>query len=367
MAILCIFAYGSAHPGPEMNMIKRKSNFSLKEMNTFRMDVKCRQYIEYDSVADLIVIDFEKLPSPVLNLGQGSNILFTGDFPGTILRSRIDFIHELPAEDGLYCGMPDGTVLISVGAGTEMDKVCGWAAEKGLWGMENLSHIPGDAGAAAVQNIGAYGTEFSDATVMIYCYDTKEEEFTHFRAEECGYGYRDSVFKHPGFKGRYIVTHSVLALSTDRGPQLGYGHVEEAVMQAAGGKQITPAVVREVITGIRRAKLPEPSETGSAGSFFKNPVISEDRFNEIRRRYSMEIPHYPAEEGIKIPAAWLIEQCGWKGKTVGNAGVHPAQPLVLTNATGKASPGEIIKLKDLIIKSVQDKFGIMLIPEVEII
>ncbi|MDD6253942.1 MAG: UDP-N-acetylmuramate dehydrogenase [Bacteroidales bacterium] len=348
-------------------MIKRVKNFNLKKLNTFRMDVSAGEFIEYDSVADLLDIDFDTLPKPVISLGKGSNLLFTKDFPGTVLHSDIDFIYELPEDSRLYEGMPDGTVLVSAGAGVEMDRLCGWAADKGLWGIENLSHIPGDAGAAAVQNIGAYGTEFADVAVNINCYDIEEEEFTHFTAEECGYAYRDSVFKHPGFKGRYIVTNVIIALSENKGPVLGYGQVKEAVGQASMGRPVTPGIVRKVITEIRKAKLPEPSVTGSAGSFFKNPVISIEQFNAIRKKSCCEVPHYILEDVVKIPAAWLIDQCGWKGRTHGNAGVHSGQPLVLINATGKARPEELIELKDLIIASVNERFGIQLIPEVEII
>lgn len=346
-------------------MITKKKNYNLKSHNTFGMDVTCKLYIEYDSVADLVAIDFEDLPQPILNIGNGSNLLFTKDFPGTVLHSKIDFIYELPEDDPMYKDLESNQLLVSAGSGVIMDDLCEWSTKKCLWGAENLSHIPGEVGAAAVQNIGAYGVEFSDIAKRIYCYDIEEEEFVNFNVKECEYGYRDSIFKHTGIKGRYIVTNAIVAFSKDHAPRLEYGHIKEAV-EKAGYSDITPALVREIITGIRKTKLPETSEIGSAGSFFKNPIVSKDLFDKIVSR-NTDMPHYIVENGIKIPAAWLIEQCGWKGRTIGNAGVYKNQPLVLINATGKASPEEIIALKNNIISSVEDKFGISLVPEVEII
>lgn len=352
-------------------MIQKKENQDLTAYNTFRMRVKCKTFIEYDSVADLIDIDFDKLPKPIKHIGGGSNLLFSGNFSGTILHSAVKFIYELPEED-----TSGNEVLVSVGAGVVFDDFCRWAAENRLWGPENLSHIPGETGAAAVQNIGAYGAEIADIVRQVYCYDTMEEEFVHFNAEDCRYGYRDSAFKAPGMKDRYIVTNVVFALTRDRRPRLGYRHVLEALAETLGlpaaevesSEMLTPALVRETVIGIRKAKLPEVSELGSAGSFFKNPVIQESAFRQVQDiAEGTEVPHYMTDNGIKIPAAWLIEQCGWKGKTCGNAGVYGKQPLVLVNATGHATPQEIIDLKDRIIASVMEKFGIGLQMETEII
>ena len=180
----------------------------LTKMNTFGMKVKARCFMEYDSVADLVDIEFEELARPVLHIGGGSNLLFTDDFKGTILHSKINFIEILDEAS---------EVLVSVGAGVVFDDFCAWAAKEGLWGVENLSYIPGEVGASAVQNIGAYGVEVKDVIKTVYCYDTVEEEFVKFDVEECEYGYRDSIFKIPEVKGRYIVTHVVFALS--RTPQ----------------------------------------------------------------------------------------------------------------------------------------------------
>ena len=278
------------------------------------------------------------------------------------------------------------------------------------------------------QNIGAYGVEVKDVIHRVYCYDTQEEEFVSFRVEECGYGYRDSIFKNPEIKGRYIVTHVVFALSRTPQPRLDYGHLKDAVFAAmnktaaqAGSDEnnveqpviadqignLTPSLIRRVIIRIRKEKLPEPSVMGSAGSFFKNPVISAEHFARIEAAAKTEhgpdykVPHYVLEEpvtptpssvthtaaeatanpssvisseggarvekspSIKIPAAWLIEQCGWKGRRSGGAAVYEKQPLVIVNYTGEAYPEEIVGLEKRIIESVRKKFDITLHPEVE--
>ena len=367
----------------------------LTKMNTFGMKVKARCFMEYDSVADLVDIEFEELARPVLHIGGGSNLLFTDDFKGTVLHSKINFIEIL--EEG-------SDVLVSVGSGVVFDDFCAWAAKEGLWGVENLSYIPGEVGASAVQNIGAYGVEVKDVIRKVYCYDTVEEEFVSFGVEECEYGYRDSVFKDPEVKGRYIVTHVVFALSRTPQPRLDYGHLRDAVMASsvslssdprpatsslthplAGGgmslpsdteeammSRLTPALIRKVIIKIRKEKLPEPSVMGSAGSFFKNPVITAEHFARIEAAVRSElgaeykVPHYDLPDGmVKVPAAWMIEQCGWKGRRSGGAAVYDKQPLVIVNYTGDAYPEEIVGLERRIIASVKAKFDIDLHPEVE--
>ena len=343
------------------------------------MKVKARCFMEYDSVADLVDIEFEELARPVLHIGGGSNLLFTDDFKGTVLHSKINFIEIL--EDG-NCDSPERhcersvaistPVLVSVGAGVIFDDFCEWAAKEGLWGVENLSYIPGEVGAAAVQNIGAYGVEVKDVIHTVYCYDTVEEEFVSIPVEDCEYGYRDSVFKNPEIKGRYIVTHVVFALSREPQPKLDYGHLATAVAEAAAEKEVTPELIRKVIIRIRKEKLPEPSLMGSAGSFFKNPVISAEHFSRIEASAKAEhgadykVPHYDLPDGtVKVPAAWMIEQCGWKGRRSGGAAVYDKQPLVIVNYTGEAYPEEIIGLERRIIDSVKAKFNIELHPEVE--
>ena len=401
-------------------MIKTSYYQDLTKMNTFGMKVKARCFMEYDSVADLVDIEFEELARPVLHIGGGSNLLFTDDFKGTVLHSKIDFIEIIDESQ---------EVLVSVGAGVVFDDFCAWAANEGLWGVENLSYIPGEVGASAVQNIGAYGVEVKDVIRKVYCYDTLEEEFTNFDVDECGYGYRDSIFKNPEIKGRFIVTHVVFALSREQKPRLDYGHLKEAViamMNKTTGQtgsddikddsdviadqigNLTPSLIRKVIIKIRKEKLPEPSVVGSAGSFFKNPVISLEHFARIESAAKAEhgpdykVPHYiiecqcvpetpshsvgpspypgvgkcplhtngistPEERYtmIKVPAAWMIEQCGWKGRRSGGAAVWEKQPLVIVNYTGEAYPEEITGLEKRIIASVKAKFDIELHPEVE--
>lgn len=342
-------------------MIKTEYYKDLTKMNTFGMQVKARCFLEYDSVADLVDIEFEELARPVLHIGGGSNLLFTDDFKGTVLHSKINFIEILDEE-------ASDPVLVSVGAGVVFDDFCAWAAKEGLWGVENLSYIPGEVGASAVQNIGAYGVEVKDIIHKVYCYDTVDEEFVSFDVEECAYGYRDSAFKDPEVKGRYVVTHVVFALSRTPQPKLDYGHLAEAL----AGETLTPALIRKTIIKIRKEKLPEPSVMGSAGSFFKNPVISAEHFARIEAAAKAElgadckVPRYDLPDGtVKVPAAWLIEQCGWKGKRSGGAAVYDKQPLVIVNYTGNAYPEEIIGLEKRIISSVKSKFDIELHPEVE--
>lgn len=346
----------------------------LTKMNTFGMKVKARCFMEYDSVADLVDIAFDELARPVLHIGGGSNILFTDDFKGTVLHSKISFIEILdnPSESNRE---DSSSVLVSVGAGVAFDDFCSWAAKEGLWGVENLSHIPGEVGASAVQNIGAYGVEAKDVIRTVYCYDTADEEFVHFDVAECGYGYRHSIFKTPEVKGRYIVTHVVFALSRTPRPRLEYGHLKEAVDEAlrqSGAGEASPSLIRKVIIRIRKDKLPEPSVMGSAGSFFKNPVIPLEHFHRIEAEAKTEhgpdstVPHYVVDAAsVKVPAAWLIEQCGWKGRRSGGAAVYEKQPLVIVNCTGEAYPEEITGLERRIVASVKQKFGIDLHPEVE--
>ena len=374
-------------------MIKTEYHKDLTRLNTFGMKVKTRCFIEYDSVADLVDIEFDQLARPVLHIGGGSNLLFTDDFKGTVLHSKIDFIEILNGSPEPHCDDRDSLchyeersdvaisspVLVSVGAGVVFDDFCAWAAKEGLWGVENLSYIPGEVGASAVQNIGAYGVEVKDVIHKVYCYDTVEEEFVSFSVEECGYGYRDSFFKRPEIKGRYVVTHVVFALSREPKPVLEYGHLKEAVadchFERSGSgdeKSLTPAMIRKVIIRIRKEKLPEPSVKGSAGSFFKNPVIPMEHYLRIEAAAKAEfgpdykVPHYDLPDGmVKVPAAWMIEQCGWKGKRSGGAAVWDKQPLVIVNHTGEAYPEEIVGLEKRIIASVKARFGVELHPEVE--
>lgn len=334
-------------------------NYDLSARNTFRMKASCACFIEYDNAGELEELDWDSLPQPVKHIGEGSNILFTGDFPGTILHSRIEFIK--------YVDMGLKEVPVMVGAGVHWDRFVEETCGHGLWGAENLSLIPGEAGAAAVQNIGAYGVEVKDIISGVVCYDTVEKKKVKFSVSECDYAYRDSMFKHAD--GRYVITSVLFRLSREPKPHLEY----KGIQAALGGKQPeSPAEIREAIIKIRREKLPDPEQTGSAGSFFKNPVVSAMDFVRIidiaRDKFGTEcvVPHFVLPEGlVKVPAAWMIEKCGFKGVSEGGAAVYEKQPLVLVNATGNASPDEVLALENRIIDAVRDLFGITLHPEVE--
>ena len=342
-------------------MITIQDNFDLSSHNTFGMKVKCSRYLEYDKASDLEQIDFASLPKPVMHIGSGSNLLFTSDFGGTVLHSAIDYIK--------YIDMGLKEVPVAVGAGVEFDRFVRNVCDNGLWGAENLSLIPGEVGAAAVQNIGAYGVEIKDIISGVVCYDIIGKKKVTFKAGECGYGYRTSRFKESPDKGRYIITSVLFRLGRNPQPHLEYKGLTAAL---GTSEPASPQLVRDAIIKIRREKLPDPAETGSAGSFFKNPVVPVARFLEIieiarkEKGEGYTVPHYDVGMGmIKIPAAWMIEQCGFKGLKMGNAAVYEKQPLVLVNATGKASPQEIIALEQAIIDAVSAKFGVTLHPEVE--
>lgn len=335
-------------------MVKRIDNFDLTAQNTFRMKVSCALYLEYDSAADLKKIDFAGLPQPVISIGEGSNILFTKDFEGTILHSKINYIK--------YFDVGADTVPLAVGAGVKWDDLVLKTCQDRLWGMENLSLIPGTVGAAAVQNIGAYGVEVKDIIAGVTCFDMEKKEKTAFKVEECRYGYRDSIFKTEEFKSRYIVTGVLFRLSRKALPRIEYGALRSVFAEHSPD---VPMQIREAVIKIREAKLPSPDKTGSAGSFFKNPIVSPAEFARICEGFE-SVPHYLMPGGfVKVPAAWLIEQCALKGKILGGAAVYEKQPLVIVNNSGEASPEDILALEKHIIESVKDRFGVELHPEVE--
>ena len=377
--------------------MKRIENYDLSNHNTFGMKVKCALYIEYESVSELMSLDLKALPQPVFHIGAGSNLLFKGDFPGTVLHSGIKFIK--------YVDMGLDEVLLTVGSGVVFDDFIANVAGNGLWGPENLSLIPGEVGAAAVQNIGAYGVEAKDIISGVVCLDTSDWSKTVFKVGECGYGYRDSRFKHE--RGRYIITSVLFKVTRKYSPKLDYGGVRTA-LEGKDLQALTPMDVRKAIIGIRNAKLPDPAQIGSAGSFFKNPVISREHFERIVAAESIcggaapkspaapdlptsplcgsvpvsavrseeriensaaanpSIPHYDLPDGtVKVPAAWLIDRCGFRGKTLGGAQVYEKQPLVIVNASGSASPEDVIALENQIIAKVKEKYDIGLHPEVD--
>lgn len=333
--------------------MKIKLRYDLSTHNTFRMKVSCGCFVEYETVKELEGLNFDKLPKPFLHIGEGSNLLFTGDFPGTVFHSAIDMIK--------YVDMGLDEVPVIVGAGVRFDDFVAHSCRHGLWGAENLSLIPGEVGASAVQNIGAYGVEAGDIIKGVVCFDLRERKSVKFTHDECLFGYRDSFFKKPENRGRYIVTSVLFRLSRKPVPKLDYKGVREAV---SGIEDLSSQDVREAIIKIRNAKLPDPDQIGSAGSFFKNPVISANQFRIISPDGSA--PHYELPDGsIKVPAAYLIDSCGLKGAECGGAAVYEKQPLVIINKSGCATPRDVLELERRIVETVRDRYGVTLHPEVD--
>lgn len=331
-------------------------DYSLLPHNTFGMDVKASVFIEYASVEELKeVLSLYVKDNQWLHIGKGSNLLFTGDFSGIILHSAIKG-YEVIDED-------TNEVVVRVGAGEVWDDFVAMTVENEWYGAENLSLIPGEVGASAVQNIGAYGVEAKDLIVGVEAIEVSTGKESIFKNEECGYAYRESVFKS-SLKYQYLVTHVSYRLKKTPCYHLDYGNIRlELEKQKV---RLTLANVRQAIISIREAKLPDPKLQGNAGSFFMNPVISRKHFEALLVDYPL-MPHYEVDaESIKIPAAWMIDQCGWKGKRLGRAGVHDKQALVLVNLGGAVGT-EVIALSEAIQKSVYEKFGINILPEVNFI
>ena len=332
-------------------------DYNLLNDNTFGIEETCRRYISFDTVDELRKVLLSLIPSdgPLLILGGGSNLLLTKRFDGTVLHSAI---RGMEAAD---CG---DSVLLRCGSGECWDDVVEHAVSNGWYGAENLSIIPGDVGASAVQNIGAYGVEAKDIIHSIEALDIATAEPRVFTAEECNYSYRYSRFKDE-WKGQYVITHVTYRLSKTFVPHTSYGNIQ-AELDSRGISVPTARDVRDVIIGIRNAKLPDPKVEGNAGSFFMNPVVDAAFYEQLAAKYP-GMPHYQAGEGkVKIPAGWLIDQCGWKGRVLGKAGVHSKQALVLVNKGG-AQGVDIIALSDAVCRDVKEKFGIDIHPEVNFV
>lgn len=322
--------------------------------NTFGLDVKAGRWLEYASVEELKALIAEgQISSPYLHVGSGSNLLFLGDFEGTVLHSAIKSI-ELVNQDA-------EKVWLRVGAGVIWDDFVAYCVERGYYGAENLSLIPGEVGASAVQNIGAYGVEVKD---LISCVETVDVygDKRVFGVEECGYAYRNSVFKRPDMKS-FFVTHVTFALNKAEQYTLNYGTIRQELEKYP---QIDLATVRQVIVSIRESKLPDPKVLGNAGSFFMNPIVPRAKYETLLQEYP-SMPSYQVDAThVKIPAGWMIEQCGWKGKSLGNAAVHDKQALVLVNCGG-ATGADIVALSDAVRAAVREKFGVEIHPEVNMI
>ena len=328
-----------------------KENISLLPYNTFGIEAKAKMFAEYASVEELRDLLSKHRGERILHIGAGSNLLFTKDFDGLVLHSAMRRARCV-SEDADH-------VLIEADNGLVMDELIAQLCDMSISGLENLSYIPGEVGASAVQNVGAYGVEAKDVIVEVRTISVADGTERVFTNEECRYGYRDSIFKNE-LRGQYIVTHVVYRLNKHFEPQLDYGNLRAEV-----GDRPTPMAVREAVIRIRRQKLPEVSELGSAGSFFKNPMVAKAQADALLAQYP-GMPHFEQEGLVKIPAAWLIEQCGWKGKTLGGAQCYSKQPLVLVN-TGNATPQDVIDLAAAICADVKEKFNITINPEVNYI
>ena len=329
-------------------------DYSLLPYNTFGMNVRAACFIEYNSEDELreLLLSGKILPGSWLHIGGGSNLLFTKNYEGTILHSGIKGC-ELLSET-------DEAVEVRVGAGERWDDFVKYTVANGWYGAENLSLIPGEVGASAVQNIGAYGVEVKDLIASVEAINVADGMFRRFTNEECRYAYRDSIFKKE-LKGQYIITHVTYRLGKKAVFRLNYGNVRSELERNACA--VTLDNVRRVIVRIRTEKLPDPAEKGNAGSFFMNPFIPKEQFETLKQSYP-DLPFFPADNGkVKVPAGWLIEKCGWKGRSMGRVSVYDKQALVIVN-DGNATGDEVVRLADAVIASVYEKFGIAIFPEV---
>ena len=332
-----------------------KKDMPLGALNSFGVEARSAYYAEVNTIDKIkFAVNFAAYNQvPVLVLGGGSNTLFTHDHVGLVLRPTIRGIAV--AED-----MPRHVVL-RVGAGVPWDGLVEHCVQRGLYGLENLSGIPGDVGAAPVQNIGAYGVEVKDCIAKVEAFDMQRRELLELSAEECHFGYRDSIFKRE-LRGKTVITHVSFKLQRTADLCLDYGDLRTAV-EALGDP--TLGNVRQAVLGIRAQKLPDPKVLGNAGSFFKNPVVPPERCGELKRQHGDMPMHELPDGGAKLSAAWLIDQCGWKGRRVGACGVHDQQPLVLVNHGG-ATGAELLALGRDVQQSVREHFGIELELEVNV-
>jgi UDP-N-acetylmuramate dehydrogenase len=338
-------------------MLQIQENVSLKNFNTFGVDANAKYFVEINGNADLaeLFMDPQWKQIKTLVLGGGSNLLLVNDFEGLVIRINIR---------GIENRINHNDVFVEAGAGEVWNDLVNFCVTRGYAGMENLSLIPGSVGAAPIQNIGAYGVELQDIFLSCNAFELATGTFKTFTRQECNFGYRESVFKSD-LKGQYIIVSVKFQLSLIPHFNLSYGAIE----QELNNRHITSPTIKDVsqvVSHIRVSKLPDPSTIGNAGSFFKNPVITSEQFSTLKANFP-EVVNYPAGNGlVKLAAGWLIEQCGWKGKVVGNTGTWKNQALVLVNHGGAAG-SEVYTFSSQIIDSVYTKFGVLLQREVNII
>ena len=334
-------------------MIKDLINYSLKAHNTFGIDAKCSRFLEYATIAEAqqVAKILRDSATPYIIIGGGSNLLLTKDFDGIVVHAAVKGIER------------EGCRL-TCGTGEVWDDVVAQSLDMGLYGAENLSLIPGDVGASAVQNIGAYGVEVKDLISHVFAVEIATGENRVFDNEDCQYAYRQSRFKGE-WKNRFLITKVEYVFSETFKPLLDYGNIR-AELERKGIDAPDAHALRQTIIDIRNAKLPDPKVMGNAGSFFMNPIVSRQQYEQLAAQYQ-GMPHYVInQDHVKIPAGWMIDQCGWKGKSLGRAGVHDKQALVLVNRGG-ATGVEIVSLCHQIQKDVKAKFDIDIHPEVNIV
>jgi len=332
-------------------------NISLKSFNTFGVEAKAKWFVEINSVDDLILLFSNDKWKTIdrLVVGGGSNMLFTQDFDGLVIRMNIKGIHHrVESED----------VFVKAGGGEVWNDLVQYNVNKGFAGMENLSLIPGSVGASPIQNIGAYGVELKDVFYSCDAFNIETNEITTYTNSDCKFDYRDSIFKNE-LKGKVIITSVTYKLFTQPSLNTTYGAISSE-LQNRGIVNPTIKDVSDVVSHIRVSKLPDPSTIGNAGSFFKNPVVSKDTFQNIQSIFPDTVHYCLPNNTVKLAAGWLIEQCGWKGKKIGEAGTWKNQALVLVNY-GNATGTDIYDISSAIIKDVKDKFGVVLEREVNII
>lgn len=336
------------------------AHYALTSHNTFGIAAKCRKFVEYNDVEELksviaqLKADNEK---HILHIGGGSNLLFTHDYDGMVLHSHI-LGKQIIKDEG-------EDVWMRVGAGENWDKFVAYCVSNGYYGLENLSLIPGEVGASAIQNIGAYGAEACQYIDKVEAINLQDGSERTFDVSECRYAYRNSIFKQE-LRGQYAITHVTYRLSRTFHLNLNYAAVtRELEARHISPNEVTAQQLRDIIIEVRRDKLPDPSEVGSAGSFFMNPIVSKEQSERLLAQWP-DMPLYPAGKDVKLAAGWLIQQTGWKGKSLGRAGVWPKQALVLVNLGG-ATGQDIVNLSDAIRRDVMQKFGIDLHPEANFI
>ena len=332
------------------------NDINLENRNSFGVKQQATMLAEFETAEELKELFEELKPTKWYVLGAGNNTLFTADYDG-VLVTPICSKRTILKDDGEW-------VDVRVEAAHDWEEFVAWSVDSGLWGIENLSAIPSSVGAAPVQNIGAYGAEVKDAITAIEYFDTKELKVVRIGCEECGFGYRESIFKHE-LRGVAIILAVEFRLHRTPTPNLGYGDVIKEV-EARGGATLKN--IREAICAIRASKLPDPKELGNAGSFFKNPIVPSIVAERLRNEYPT-MPSYPvpnAEDRVKLAAGWLIDQAGLKGYREGHVGVHDRQALVLVNHGG-ATGGEVLHFAEFVCSVVRTKFGVDITPEVNIL